>query len=60
MESMGSVEAIIFEMDRRDLTVKDFEPMIGKSNRVYEILNHTRSLTLKMICKFHEELGIPA
>ena len=60
MESMGSVEAIIFEMDRRDLTVKDLEPMIGKSNRVYEILNHKRSLTLKMIWKLHEELGIPA
>ena len=37
-----------------------FEPMIGKSNRVYEILNHKRSLTLKMIWKLHEGLGIPA
>jgi HTH-type transcriptional regulator/antitoxin HigA len=34
--------------------------MIGKSNRVYEILNHKRSLTLKMIWKLHEELGVPA
>jgi len=54
------VEAIKFEMERAGLTVKDLEPMIGKSNRVYEILNHKRSLTLKMIWKLHEGLGIPA
>ncbi len=34
--------------------------MIGKSNRVYEILNRKRSLTLKMIWKLHDGLGIPA
>ena len=60
MELPDPVEAIKFEMERRGLTVKDLEPMIAKSNRVYEILNHKRSLTLKMIWKLHEELGIPA
>ena len=60
MDLPDPVEAIKFEMERRGLTVKDLEPMIGKSNRVYEILNHKRSLTLKMIWKLHEELGIPA
>ena len=54
------VEAIKFEMEQKGLTVKDLEPMIGKSNRVYEILNHKRSLTLKMIWKLHQGLGIPA
>ena len=54
------VAAIKFEMERKGLTVKDLEPMIGKSNRVYEILNHKRSLTLKMIWKLHQGLGIPA
>ena len=54
------VEAIKFEMEQKGLTVKDLEPMIGKSNRVYEILNHKRSLTLKMIWKLNRELGIPA
>ena len=54
------VEAIKFEMEQKGLTVKDLEPMTGKSNRVYEILNHKRSLTLKMIWKLHKELGIPA
>ena len=54
------VAAIKFEMERKGLTVKDLEPMIGKSNRVYEVLNHKRSLTLKMIWRLHHELGIPA
>ena len=54
------IEAIKFEMERKGLTVKDLEPMIGKSNRIYEILNRKRSLTLKMIWKLHRELGVPA
>ncbi len=54
------VEAIKFEMEQKGLTIKDLEPMIGKSNRVYEVLNRKRSLTLKMIRKLHQELGIPA
>ncbi len=60
MDLPDPVEALKFEMERKNLTVKDLEPMIGKSNRVYEILNHKRSLTLKMIWKLHEGLGIPA
>jgi HTH-type transcriptional regulator / antitoxin HigA len=54
------VEAIKFVMDQRGLTVKDLEPLIGHANRVYEILNHRRPLTLKMIRNLHAELGIPA
>ena len=54
------VEAIKFEMEQKGLTVKDLEPMIGKSNRIYEVLNYKRSLTLKMIWRLHEQLGIPA
>jgi len=54
------IEAIKFEMEQKGLSIKDLEPMIGKSNRVYEVLNRKRSLTLKMIWKLHQELGIPA
>lgn len=54
------VEAIKFEMDRRGLTVKDMGPVIGKPNRVYEILNYKRPLTLQMIQRLHHDLGIPA
>ena len=54
------VATIKFEMEQKGLTVKDLEPMIGKANRVYEILNHKRSLTLRMIWRLHDQLGIPA
>ena len=47
-------------MEQKGLTIKDLEPMIGKSNRVYEVLNRKRALTLKMIQKLHQQLGIPA
>jgi len=60
MDLPDPVEAIKFEMEQRGLKVKDLEPMIGKANRVYEILNRKRSLTLKMIWNLHQGLGIPA
>jgi HTH-type transcriptional regulator/antitoxin HigA len=34
--------------------------MIGKPNRVYEVLNKKRPLTLAMIRRLHRGLGIPA
>lgn len=54
------VEAIKFRMDQSGLTPKDLVPMIGRLNRVYEVLNRKRSLTLPMIWKLHDVLGIPA
>jgi HTH-type transcriptional regulator/antitoxin HigA len=54
------VEAIRFRMDQSGLSVKDLEPLIGKSNRVYEVLNRKRPLTLAMIRRLHKILGIPA
>lgn len=60
MDLPDAVEAIKFEMEQKGLTVKDLEPMIGNRNRVYEILNRKRSLTLRMIRRLHEDLGVPA
>lgn len=54
------VEAIKFAMEQRGLTPKDLEPMIGRLNRVYEVLSRKRPLTLKMIWNLHKDLGIPA
>lgn len=54
------VEAIKFRMEQSGLTVKDLEPIIGKRNRVYEVLNRKRPLTLAMIRRLHQRLGIPA
>lgn len=54
------IEAIKFRMDQQGLTVADLEPMIGKRNRVYEVLARSRPLTLAMIRRLHDGLGIPA
>jgi HTH-type transcriptional regulator/antitoxin HigA len=54
------VEAIKFRMEQSGLTAKDLQPMIGRLNRVYEVLNRKRPLTLPMIWKLHQGLGIPA
>jgi HTH-type transcriptional regulator / antitoxin HigA len=60
MDLPDPVAAIEFVMEQRGLTVKDLEPVIGRPNRVYEILNRKRPLTLRMIRRLHEKLGIPA
>lgn len=60
IESPNPIDAIRFRMEQNELTVKDLVPLIGNSNRVYEILNGKRPLTLNMIRKITEELGIPA
>ncbi|MCL7928608.1 helix-turn-helix domain-containing protein [Halomonas llamarensis] len=54
------VEAIKFRMDQEGLTPKDLVPAIGRINRVYEILNRKRPLSLAMIWRLHEMFGIPA
>ena len=54
------VEAIKFRMEQSGLAPKDLVPMIGQINRVYEVLNRKRPLTLQMIRRLHRKLGIPA
>lgn len=60
MDFPDPVEAIKFRMEQGGLTAKDLTPAIGRLSRVYEILNRKRPLTLTMIWKLHEMLGIPA
>ncbi|MBN9367862.1 MAG: transcriptional regulator [Comamonadaceae bacterium] len=54
------IEAIKFRMEQEGLSVKDLVPMIGQTNRVYEVLAHKRPLTLGMIRRLNAKLGIPA
>ena len=54
------VEAIKFRMEQKGMTPKDLVPMIGRINRVYEVLTRRRPLTLTMIQRLHMDLGIPA
>jgi len=53
------VDAIKFAMERLDLRPRDLIPFLGASSRVSEILGRRRSLTVQMIRKLHEGLGIP-
>lgn len=54
------IDAIKFRMAQQGLSAADLVPMIGKVNRVYEILNRKRALTLPMIQRLHAGLGISA
>jgi HTH-type transcriptional regulator / antitoxin HigA len=54
------VEAIKYHMEQSGLQPKDLIPFIGSRNRVHEVLNGRRELTLSMIRRLHEGLGIPA
>jgi HTH-type transcriptional regulator/antitoxin HigA len=54
------IEAIKYYMESRGLTRKDLEPYIGGRARVSEILNRKRPLSLAMIRKLNQGLGIPA
>jgi HTH-type transcriptional regulator / antitoxin HigA len=54
------VEALIYWIETRDLTRRDLERLIGSRARVAEILNRRRRLSLEMIRRLHNELGIPA
>lgn len=60
LELPDPIEAIKFAMDQQGLSVRDLEPILGRPNRVYEVLNRKRQLTLKMIWRLHKQLGIPA
>jgi len=54
------VEAIRFRMEQQGLKPKDLVRYLGSPSKVSEILNGKRSLTLTMIRRLHEGLGIPA
>ncbi|WP_025806291.1 helix-turn-helix domain-containing protein [Pseudomonas chlororaphis] len=54
------IDAIKFRMEQSGLSAADLAPAIGRTNRVYEVLNGKRALTLPMIWKLHQLFGIPA
>lgn len=54
------VDAIRYHMEQNGLAPKDLVEYFGSRNRVYEVLNRRRPLSLKMIRRLHQGLGIPA
>lgn len=60
VEPPDPVEALLFRIEQLGWERKDLEPYIGTRARVSEILSGARTLTLPMIRRLHEGLGIPA
>ena len=54
------IEMLLYVMESRGLSRRDLETYIGSRARVSEVLNRRRPLTLEMIRKLHQGLGIPA
>jgi len=52
-------EAIRFRMEQAGLKQQDLVPFIGSKSRVSEVLSGKRDLTLAMVRKLHDGLGIP-
>ena len=46
IELPDPIEAIKFRMQQQGLSAKDLKPMIGGLNRVYEVLNRKRPLSI--------------
>lgn len=60
MEPPDPIDAILFRMDQQGLSRQDLVPYLGSQSKVSEVLNRKRSLSLAMIRRLHEGLGIPA
>lgn len=54
------IDAIKFRMEQQGLSATDLIPLISGADRVAQVLERQRPLTLAMIRRLHEKLGIPA
>jgi HTH-type transcriptional regulator / antitoxin HigA len=60
IELPDPIEAIKIRMEDLGLDRKDLEAVIGSKGRISEILNRKRPLTLRMVQRLSEKLGLPA
>jgi len=60
MDPPDPIEAIKFRMEQQGLTRLDLEGIIGTRTRIAEVLNRKRGLSVGMIRRLHERLGISA
>jgi HTH-type transcriptional regulator/antitoxin HigA len=60
MDPPDPIEAIKFRMEQQGLTRRDLEELIGTRTRIAEVLNRKRGLSIGMIRRLHERLGISA
>jgi HTH-type transcriptional regulator/antitoxin HigA len=60
IEPPDHIDALRYHVESRGLTRRDLEPFLGSRARVAEVLNRRRPLTIEMIRKLHQGLGISA
>ena len=56
---VAPADLIRYAMDQHGLSAADMAPILGTRSRVSEVLNGKRPLTLAMVRRLHERLGIP-
>ena len=54
------IEVLKFRMEQNNMRNKDLAEIVGGKSKASEILNKKRRLTLSMIRKIHDVMGIPA
>ena len=54
------VEAIRFRLEQNGSDIRALIGVIGQRTRVYEVMRRDRPLSLAMIRRLHDKLGIPA
>lgn len=60
IEEPDPIEFIKYRMEQMHLSKKELGKYLGGPNRVSEVLNRKRPLTLKMIKNLYQHLQIPA
>jgi len=60
MDPPDPIEAIKFRMEQEGLSRKDLEGILGSRTRIAEVLNRRRGLSINMIRRLHDKLGISA
>jgi HTH-type transcriptional regulator/antitoxin HigA len=58
MDPPDPIEAIKFRMEQQGLSRKDLEGILGTRTRIAEVLNRRRGLSINMIRRLHDRLGI--
>lgn len=57
---VSAADLIRYAMDQHGLSPADLAPILGTRSRVSEVLNGRRPLTLAMIRRLRDRLGLPA
>jgi len=60
MDPPDPIDAIKFRMEQQGLTRRDLEEIIGPRTRIAEVLTRKRGLSIAMIRRLHERLGVSA